>query len=48
MQGDVSVQFSSPSIPSVIGPRILVQAAALTYRKQLGNIPVITTASEYM
>ena len=48
MQGDVMVQFSSPSIPSETGPRVLVQADALTYRKQLGSISVITTASEYL
>ena len=48
LQGNVTVQFSSPSIPSEAGPRILVQAAPVTYRKQVASIPVITTASEYM
>lgn len=47
MQGDVTVSFASPSIPTQKGPRVLIQAAALTYRKQLDAIPVITTASEY-
>ncbi len=48
MQGDVIVQLASPSIPTQKGPRILIQAAALTYRKQLESIPVVTTASEYL
>ena len=47
MQGDVTVSFASPSIPTQKGPRVLIQAAALTYRKQLDVIPVMTTVSEY-
>lgn len=48
LQGSVTLQFASSSVRSKKGPRVLVSAAKLIYKKQLAALPVITTAAEYL
>ncbi|BDA45297.1 probable agglutinin receptor at C-terminar half [Coccomyxa sp. Obi] len=47
-EGKVTFQFTSGSVKSKKGPRVLVSAAQLTYTKQWARPPVITTAAEYL
>ena len=46
-QGEVTVQFSTASVQSRAGPRMLVVAAPLTYNKRKQQPSVVTTAAEY-